>query len=106
MNMVALQQDTVTYFLNNPSIDGSMVYREVWPDREGLFICMYPAQGTLRRFITAETQLGADEWFQILYGITRHLAPAHEIGLIHRDLKPSNSISPCFGSTDFIVLVD
>lgn len=90
--MVALQEDTVTYFLNNADIDGSMVYREIWLDIEGLYIIMYPAQGTLRRFITLETQLGSAEWFQIMYGITRHLAPAHAIGLIHRDLKPSNSI--------------
>jgi hypothetical protein len=93
--LVAINQSVLDQFARSPFPDGTVVYRELWSDIEGLAIRMDDHQGTLRNWIGGDIQLTEYDWLQIMFGIANNLVHAHGQSQVHGDLKPSNG-TPIF----------
>jgi hypothetical protein len=91
--LVNVDESVLGYFAQSPFPDGTLVYRELWRDIEGLAIRMDDHQWTLRNWIGGDIQLTQYDWLQIMFGIANNLVHAHGQSQVHGDLKPSNGTS-------------
>lgn len=95
--MFAYDLNVIDFFIRNPFLDGTYIYRDLWYDAHGIVIQMDLRHSTLRRHIGPDTMINQDAWFRIMYGIVDRLVFAHENDKVHGDLKPSNGTPKIHG---------
>jgi hypothetical protein len=85
-------------FKETPFPDGTVVYRKIWDDQDGLVVLMDDYETTLRRRIDPNIQLTEYQWLTIMLGIVDRLAFTHQYDVAHGDLCPSNGSFQIFQS--------